>query len=144
MLGLADIRDYIKNFKLAENYYIGKLDNKEDKSIGVYQRKSNYAPRKCIGNTETYERKPISILLHWNNNARETEEQAFLLYEQLEQIKNTEIGNEHIFFVDVLNVEPIDVGTDDAGVYERIIEVDFYYEKWKGSVINGRNSISSI
>lgn len=136
MLGLADVRDYIKTFKLAENYYIGKLDSKKDKSIGIYQRKTNYSPRKCIGNTETYDRKPISILVHWNQNAKETESQAFLLYEKLEGIHNLYMGETYILFADVLNVEPVDVGTDDNNVYERVIEFDLYYKKQKGSVID--------
>ena len=32
-LTLADIRDWIKTLKYSENCYIGKLDNKKDKSI---------------------------------------------------------------------------------------------------------------
>lgn len=129
MLTLADVRDYIKTFKLAENYYVGKLDGKKEKSIGVYQRKNGYAPRKCIGVPSGYERKPISLLVHWNKNARETEEQAFLLYQKLEEIKEADMGETHIFFLDVLNVEPVDVGTDDDNVYERVIEFDLYYRK---------------
>lgn len=129
MLTLADVRDYIKTFKLAENYYVGKLDGKKEKSIGVYQRKSSYAPRKCIGASSGYERKPISVLVHWNKNARETEEQAFLLYRKLEEIKDVDMGETHILFLDVLNAEPVDVGTDDDNVYERVIEFDLYYKK---------------
>lgn len=130
MLGLADVRDYIKTFKVAENYYIGKMDNKKDKSIGVYQRQSNYPPRICIGTESSYERKPISVLLHWNKNAKETEEQAFLLYQKLtEAIVPLEIGGTTVFFIDMLNTEPVDVSTDDNGVYERVIEFDLYYRK---------------
>lgn len=136
MLTLADVRDYIKTFKLAENYYAGKLDGKKEKSIGVYQRKNSYAPRKCIGVPSCYDRKPVSVLVHWNKNARETEEQAFLLYEKLEGIKDADMGGTHILFADVLNVEPVDVGTDDDNVYERVIEFDLYYKKQEGSVLN--------
>ena len=31
MLYLANVRDYIKTISSANNYYIGKLDNKKDK-----------------------------------------------------------------------------------------------------------------
>ena len=36
MLTKAQIRDYLKTIFTADNYYIGRLDNKKDKSIGVY------------------------------------------------------------------------------------------------------------
>lgn len=78
LLGLADIRDWIKslNYTASENCYIGKLDNKKDKSIGVYQLKTSNETNIAIGgidNTKTLE-KSVSILIHWNKNAKETEE----------------------------------------------------------------------
>lgn len=130
MLGLSDVRDYIKTLKLAEHYYIGKLNSKKDKSIGVYQRQNSYKPRICIGSASSFEKKPISVLVHWNKNARETEEQAFLLYQKLtEAVMPVEIGDTLVFFIDMLNAEPVDVATDDNGVYERVIEFDLYYRK---------------
>ena len=33
MLGLADIKDWLKTFNAAKNYYVGKLDNKKESSI---------------------------------------------------------------------------------------------------------------
>lgn len=31
--------------------------------------------------------------------------------------------------IELLTPEPVDVGTDDKGVYEQVIEVKFYYER---------------
>lgn len=130
MIGLADVRDYIKTLGLAQHYYIGKLDSKQDKAIGVYQRQNSYQPRMCIGAASSYERKPISVLVHWNKNARETEEQAFLLYKKLsEAVMPASMGDTMVFYIDMLNTEPIDIATDDNGVYERVIEFDLYYRK---------------
>lgn len=38
MLGIGDVRDYIAGLGIADNtnVYCGKLDNKKNKSIGVY------------------------------------------------------------------------------------------------------------
>lgn len=130
MIGLADVRDYIKTLGLAQHYYIGKLDSKQDKAIGVYQRQNSYQPRMCISAASSYERKPISVLVHWNKNARETEEQAFLLYKKLsEAVMPVLMGDTTVFYIDMLNTEPVDVATDDNGVYERVIEFDLYYRK---------------
>ncbi|MEG1298309.1 MAG: minor capsid protein [Anaerovoracaceae bacterium] len=131
MLGLADVRDWIKAYRSAENYYIGKLDNKKEKSIGIYQRKTTGSPIMAIGGLEAtkYDIKPISLLLHWSKNARETEEAAFLLFEQLRGITDLQIGQTHVDYVHLMVPEPQDAGTDDKGVYERVIWFDLYYER---------------
>ena len=45
MILLADVKDWLKTVFEADHYYTGKLDNKKDRSIGVYQR-SSYAPKR--------------------------------------------------------------------------------------------------
>lgn len=36
---LSDVRDYVKGLKLSKHIYMGKLDAKEEESIGVYNSK---------------------------------------------------------------------------------------------------------
>lgn len=135
MLGLADVRDWLKTLNnKAENYYIGKLDNKKDKSIGVYQGKNNIPPRICLGGREnsSYEVKQISILIHWNLNAREAEEFSYKLYEELLNQNSVVINNHKIRLIKLTTNEPIDVGTDEKGIYERVIDIEFYYERNEG------------
>ena len=132
MIGLSNVRDWLKTLEnKADNYYIGKLDNKTYRSIGVYQRKSSTPPRLCIGGQEnnSYNVKQISILIHWNMNARETEEFSMKLYEELLNQKSVSICNHNVRYIKLFNNEPIDVGTDEKGVYERVIELEFYYER---------------
>ena len=126
---LAHIRDWLKTFGIAEHYYIGKLDNKQDRSLGVYTLKGNGAPVTAIGTQSTYDIIGVSLLLHWSNNANETEVTARTLYEKLRTIKNFKINDKQIYMIELLVPEPIDVGTDDKGIYERVIEMNLYYEK---------------
>lgn len=132
MLGLANIRDWLKELNSkVDNYYIGKLDNKKDKSIGVYQLENISPPRIALGGLKNtfYEVKGVSILIHWNSNARETEEFSFKLYEEILIQKSVAINGHRINYIELLNNEPIDVGTDDKNIYERVIELKFYYER---------------
>ena len=129
MITLANIRDFIKTFGFAENYYIGKLDNKKDESFGVYSLKRNDSPVTAIGGDSTYDIIGVSILVHWNNNANETEITARQLYEKLRTVKEIKINNTQIYMIQLLSPEPIDVGTDDKGIYERVIEMKIYYER---------------
>lgn len=160
MLELADIRDWLKSLngntvkytqqitvnelnerkveKLdddayigATSFYIGKLNNKKEKSIGVYQLKQNNTPNIAIGglsNTK-YCSKPVSILIHWNKDARETEVNANVLYKKLQNSRNFKIKNILVNYIQMLVAEPVDVGTDDANVYERVIQAIFYYKE---------------
>ena len=131
MITLAEVRDWIKTFNAANNYYIGKLDNNQENSIGIYQRKTIDGPRVAIGGRSlaSYEVKSISILIHWNKNANETEKRAQYLYNRLFEAESVVIGGTPIKMIALLQNEPVDVGTDDNNVYERVIELDLYYER---------------
>ncbi|MFS9162446.1 minor capsid protein [Streptococcus oralis] len=131
MITLAEVRDWIKTFNAANNYYIGKIDNKQENSIGIYQRKTIDGPRVAIGGRSlaSYDVKSISILIHWNKNANETEKRAQYLYNRLFEAESVVIGETPIKMIAFLQNEPVDVGTDDNNVYERVIELDLYYER---------------
>lgn len=137
MILLADVKDWLKTVYEADHYYAGKLDNKKDKSIGVYQR-SSYAPKRyAVGGYKKYDTKSISILVHWNNNSKETEQAAAELFEILETQKQFMIKDTKVDFLSMQVPEPVDVGTDDKGIYERVIWFDIYYER---KVDDERNS----
>ena len=131
MITLAEVRDWIKTFNAANNYYVGKLDNKQENSIGIYQRKTIDGPRVAIGGRSlaSYDVKSISILIHWNKNANETEKRTQYLYNRLFEAESVVIGETPIKMIALLQNEPVDVGTDDNNVYERVIELDLYYER---------------
>lgn len=133
MLSLKDIRQYISGLAVAEddNVYIGKLDNKKQKSIGVYSRPSSGPANIAIGGLEctTYETKPVSLLIHWNKSKDESEKKAFELYEKLRSVTSLTIGDTHINYLRLMVPEPQDVGSDDAGVNEYVIWLDFIYER---------------
>ena len=160
MLGLADIKDWLikldtktvedinkmavkdvndlsvkqlfkSGYIVADYFYIGKLDNKKEKAIGIYQLQTSNPPNVAVGglsNTKVFE-KPVSILIHWNKNAKETELKALELYYKLLNSRNFKINDNVVNYIRLLVPEPIDVGTDNANVYERVIQAIFYYKK---------------
>lgn len=140
MLGLSDIRDYLKTLNIADHYYVGKLDNKQERSVGVYQRPPNRFVA-AAGNNKKYDRRSVSILIHWNKNYSETEEHAFSVFETLKTIRNVTmggtadettgntVGGTLVYYAIPELESPQDVGTDAKGVYEQVIWMDFYYQK---------------
>ncbi len=133
MLGIGDVRDYIAGLGIADNnnVYCGKLDNKKDKSIGVYNLNRQRPPQTAVGglNNSSYRVKSVSILIHWNTSVRDTEKAAEQLYNMLKDTSNKIINDTKILFTKMQVDEPVDVGTDDKGIFEMVIELDIYYER---------------
>ena len=130
MVTLANIRDWLKSFSLFDNYYIGRLDTKKKNSLGVYNLQDT-GRREVIGGLKKYEKKGVSLLIHGDTNKAKTEQKAFELYNALETIGDDKkrIGNKKVYFVQLLNNEPIDVDQDADSVYEYVIEMNIYFEK---------------
>ena len=133
MLGIGDVRDYIAGLGIADNnnVYCGKLDNKKDKSIEVYNLNRQRPPQTAVGglNNSSYRVKSISILVHWNTSVRDTEKAAEQLYNMLRDTNNKIINDTKLLFTKMQVDEPVDVGTDDKGIFESVIELDIYYER---------------
>ena len=73
----------------------------------------------------------MTILVHWNKSPRDTEKAATALFQKLRVARNATINNETIkFFQPLYDIQ--DVGTDDAGIYEMVIEGVVIYEKKAG------------
>lgn len=139
---LRDIRDYISAFNISDddNCYCGKLEDKRQKSIGVYPLKSSRPPEGTVGGDKnrSYYTKGISLLVHWNKSPTDTEEAAVKLYERLKNMRAAEINGHTIKFIQMQQEEPIWVGTDDKGIYEYVIECLFYIEKERLYIEKGK------
>lgn len=127
---LADVRDYIASLELAEHVYMGKLPDKEDKSVGVYNSKHQYPQHIALGGPaqEGYGQKYVTLLVHWNKSPGDTEKTATELFEVLRRARDITINDETIKFIQPL-YEIQDVGTNDAGICEMVIEAAVIYEK---------------
>ena len=132
MITLADIRDWLKSFGLFDNYYIGRLDSKKKNSLGVYNLQ-DAGRREVIGGLKVYEKKGVSLLIHGDTNKANTERKAWDLYNAIESVSKNEnilIAKEKkVFFIELLNNEPIDVNQDADSVDEYVIEMNIYFEK---------------
>lgn len=133
MLTLNDIRGYIAGLGIADdkNVYIGKLNNKKDRSIGVYHRQGSGPPVMALGGYDhsSYDIRRISLLIHWDKDVRASEQAAYSLYEKLKNVSSLSIGDTPINCILLQVPEPVDVGTDDNGVYEYVIWLDFVYQR---------------
>lgn len=127
---LSDVRDYIASLGLAEHVYMGKLDAKKEKSIGVYYSKHTHAYKMAIGgpSLESYGAKYVTFLVHWNKSPRDTEKAATELFREVRDTRDAAVNESKIKFIQPL-YELQDVGTDNSGIYEMVIEAAVIYEK---------------
>ena len=107
---------------------IGKIDSTKDKSIGIYGD-SSYTRIEAIGRESKYDIANIRILINWNKNLAETEAASRSLYEHLRYQTDFDINNIHIHYIDLIQGEPLFVGTDDNGIYEYVISMRIYYRR---------------
>lgn len=130
---LDTIRGLVASLGIAEddNCYAGKLDAKKEKSIGVYHLKRNGKPMIPLGGMEysSYGVYPVSILIHWDRYPANAERVAKELFSALIKLRDVRTSEETIKFCTLLVPEPQDIGTDEHGIHELVIEVLFYYER---------------
>lgn len=133
MLKLPEIRQWIAGLGIAvdERVYIGKLDNKQERAIGVYERKGSGPPVTALGGPSctSYGVRQLSLLVHWSKSKPETEAAAWDLFEKLRNVTSLNLGNTFVSGLILQVPEPVDVGTDDNGVYEYVIWLDLIVNK---------------
>lgn len=126
----AEFKDFCKTLKTKfDNYYCGRLDGKKNHSLGVYSLRNDCKiPLGGESNKKTFE-ESYSLLIHWDNNYNNTEIKARELQNELQTIQNVTFGDYDINFIKLSFTEPIDVSSDDKGIFERVIELTVYYSK---------------
>lgn len=127
---LKQYKDYFKeNFKWIDSISIGKIDNNQEKAICFYNSKRNQNYIGTFGGkaNRSTDIKPITILLRYTKNQDSAEQMAQKIYEFFEE-RTFFIDDKRIFTVMIFS-EPINLGTDENGVYEYSFEMNFYEER---------------
>lgn len=125
-MNLSDIREYLKKiFPEAEHFYIGRIDASQEKCIGIYNGQTRPAIR-CIG-LQTYQEMSVSILIHWTENARETQSSALALYQRLYHADCPEINGYHIPVIHLQSNAPVDCTPPESLIYEYVIDLNLIY-----------------
>lgn len=129
MVTLADVRDYLKSFNLFSGYYVGRIDGNKKDVLGVYDLRNRVRHKTIGANTQKYDVKGVSLLIHGDTNKTNTEKLAIKLYESLENAENAVIAGRKVNIIALQQDAPIDVDADTNKVYEYVIEVLFYVER---------------
>lgn len=126
---LLNVADMLANILGFADVYAGNLNSNLTRAIGVYNPKQSGNRKICIGGkacTKTLEKR-ISILVHWTDNPTTCEQEAELIVETLTDVREYKADNYTVHFISCNN--PVDVGRDDRGTCEYVIEATLYYER---------------
>ena len=133
MIGLADVRDWMRSLtgRTDAVWTIGRYEKEKEKRICVYQRPDYGCAQVALGGSEATVTivKRIQVLVHWNKNHRETEEAAQGIYDALRFNPRAEIAGCEVSYVGLALPEPVDLGSDESGIFERTIWVDLHYRE---------------
>lgn len=101
--------------------YGGYIPKGKTQVLGVYVR-DGVAQPEAYGSS-SYSIKPFTILIHWTKAIDATEDKAISLYRMLHRARFE--TNEYTGWIECPR-NPVDVGKDDNGVCEFVLDVNCY------------------
>ena len=127
-LKTVKVKEYLKTIiKDCDKWYIGKIDNNQEKAIAIYSNRRNLAKLSEFKNLQSYGILPITLLLRWTKNYNTAEPKANDIYELLDC--SSFFIDDYRCNVNCLYDGPIDLGSDENGVYKFSIELNLLYRK---------------
>ena len=127
-LKTVKVKDYLKTvIKDCDKWYIGKMDDNQEKAIAIYSNRRNLAKLSDFKKLQSYGILPITLLLRWTKNYNTAETKANDIYELLDC--SSFFIDDYRCNINCLYDGPIDLGSDENGVYKFSIELNLLYRK---------------
>ena len=127
-LKTVKVKDYLKTvIKDCDNWSIGKIDNNQEKAISLYSNRRKLDSLSKFKNLQSYGILPITLLLRWTKNYNTAETKANDIYELLDC--SSFFIEDYKCNINCLYNGPIDLGSDENGVYKFSIELNLLYRK---------------
>ena len=127
-LKTVKFKDYLKTIiKDCDKWYIGKMHENQEKAIAIYANRRQLDTLTKYKRLQSYGILPITLLLRWTKNYNTAETKADNIYELLDC--SSFFIDDYKCNINCLYDGPIDLGSDDNGVYKFSIELNLLYRK---------------
>lgn len=127
-LQTVKVKDYLKTvISECKEWYIGKMDENQEKAIAIYSNRRQLDSISKFKNLQSYGILPITLLLRWTKNYNLAETKANDIYELLDC--SSFFIDDYRCNINCLYDGPIDLGSDENGVYKFSIELNLLYRK---------------
>lgn len=111
-------------------FYNSTIDKSNPKCVGIYTRGQGKISSVGGPDNGSYDILPISIIVHWTEDAGLCEDMANLIYTELSIIlKEQTPSGTMISFVRLEDALPVHVGRDESNVVEKVIRATIFYER---------------
>ena len=128
ILQTVKVKDYLENvIKDCEKWYTGTMDQNQEKAIAIYSNRRKLDKISNFKNLQSYGILPITLLLRWTKNYNTAEAKANNIYELLDC--SSFFIDDYRCNINCLYGGPIDLGSDENGVYKFSIELNLLYRK---------------
>ena len=127
---LYEIRDWLKTLDIATNYYSGRIDEKQEKTICVYNDRMDGVESPSIGGykcKKSYTFK-ASVILQWTKAPKEAEEAANVFEDKLKEVADGgcfKIGSHTVSGIKIL--KNMYYGKNEHGLYQYLFHFDLIY-----------------
>lgn len=127
---LKAIRDFFQTeYGWSDSISVGRINKNSDRAVCFYHSKHPAPKQSALGGKEnkSFVLLPVTVLLRFTNSPEKAAEKAQELYDFFDE-KTFVIENKRVFVISRYDF-PIDLGSDDKGVCENSLELDFYINK---------------
>lgn len=123
------LRDWLKTqISGVDSWSVGKIDGSKDKAVCLYENLTSPAARDVLGGGDnSYYTVNIKILVRFTNNSVSSDTKAREVYETVYNSKHTLNGKSVWLFC--VDENPLNIGTDDKGIYESVINLKAICER---------------
>lgn len=129
ILTISEVLDTLKSIITCENWYAGKSFDNDEYCICLYGNRREKGVDSQFPQLRSYGVFPLTIKIRWGKNYAIAEQKAVEVFKMLESLR-IEIGTKECFF-QKCNNNAIDIGSNEKGVFEFVIDTDIFYKEIK-------------
>lgn len=130
MLRVSDVIIWLKTKFPDVAFYNGFIPKNSEQCIGVYLKQRGIRSLAVGGPACTsYTTLPLSLLVHWSQDADACESEADTIYSAMEMASGETAGGHRIINFNLIDPVPVDVSRDGNNICEMVIRVNVIYER---------------
>lgn len=130
---MLTVKEFIALLKIkfpTVAFFNSTIRKDSDQCIGVYPMATGKIPTVGGPNNGSYDILPISIVIHWTEDAGDCEVMADAVYSKLLAItKEATPSGIVITFIQPQDSSPVHVGRDERNIIEKVIRANIFYER---------------